>query len=393
MDLEKEVIEYAASKGMTYMIPEVDPRQVLGLEINEYAVEITRTVVWIGYLQWRVTNGFGVGDPVLQPLETIREQDALLDLSDSDHPKEATWPAADFIVGNPPFLGDKKMRAELGTTYLQSLWSVYRATIPQGSDLICYFLEKARRQIENDSAERAGLLTTNSVRGGANRVALDRIKQTGDIFLAWSDQPWILDGAAVRISIVAFDNGCESQKCLDGVVVPQIHSNLTSSVDITAAHPLVENRSLAFLGIQKGGPFDVPYATAKEWLDQPLNPNGLSNREVVKKRLNGYDIMRRSQNNWIVDFGSSMSSEHACQFEMPFEHVLKQVKPLRDINPRRNYRENWWLHTEPRPGLRAKLDGLDRFICTPTVSKHRAVCLGRQQRCTGSSTHCLPAER
>ncbi|MCC6674636.1 MAG: class I SAM-dependent DNA methyltransferase, partial [Thermomicrobiales bacterium] len=88
MDLEREVIEYAAAQGMTRMFPEVSPRQVLGLEINEYAVEITRTVVWIGFLQWRVMHGFGVGDPVLQPLDTIREQDALLDLSDPEHPKE-----------------------------------------------------------------------------------------------------------------------------------------------------------------------------------------------------------------------------------------------------------------------------------------------------------------
>jgi hypothetical protein len=104
MDLEREVISCAAGAGLPRMFAEVSPRQVLGLEINEYAVEITRTVVWIGYLQWRLSNGFGIGDPVLEPLDTIRLQDALLDCSDPDHPKEASWPAADYIIGNPPFL-------------------------------------------------------------------------------------------------------------------------------------------------------------------------------------------------------------------------------------------------------------------------------------------------
>ncbi|MGE3796872.1 MAG: DNA methyltransferase, partial [Thermomicrobiales bacterium] len=117
MDLEKEVIGYAAGKGLPRMFPTIEPDQMLGLEINEYAVEITRTVVWIGFLQWRIQNGFGYSDPVLKPLDTIRLQDALLDLSDPEQPKEAVWPAADYIIGNPPFLGAKKLRSELGDEY------------------------------------------------------------------------------------------------------------------------------------------------------------------------------------------------------------------------------------------------------------------------------------
>jgi len=119
-DLEKEISRYAAENGLPAMLPRITPTRLYGLEINQYARELTQTVLWIGYLQWMTTNGFSVTrEPVLDPLETIRLQDALLDRSDPEHPKEATWPAADFIIGNPPFLGDNKIRQELGDSYLE----------------------------------------------------------------------------------------------------------------------------------------------------------------------------------------------------------------------------------------------------------------------------------
>ncbi len=113
----EEVISYAAQNGVT-LFPPVRPTQLLGIEINDYAQELASVVIWIGYLQWMHDNGFTPQlDPVLEPFESIRRMDAILDLSDPDHPREPEWPAAEFIVGNPPFLGDKKMRAELGNEY------------------------------------------------------------------------------------------------------------------------------------------------------------------------------------------------------------------------------------------------------------------------------------
>ncbi|CAN5858083.1 hypothetical protein BH24CHL4_BH24CHL4_00180 [soil metagenome] len=158
MDLEKEVISYGAEAGLSRMFAEVSPRQVLGLEINEYAVEITRTVVWIGYLQWRLSNGFGVGEPVLEPLDTITLQDALLDLTDPDNPKEAEWPAADYIIGNPPFLGGNRIRKELGDEYLSKLFSVYENRVHKFADLCCYFFEKARSHIDMEKQSVLGYL-------------------------------------------------------------------------------------------------------------------------------------------------------------------------------------------------------------------------------------------
>ncbi len=242
-DLEKEIVSYGTANGLSMLLPRVEPTQLFGLEINDYARELTQAVVWIGYLQWMTANGYQPSrDPVLQPLETIRLQDSLLDLSDPEHPKEATWPDADFIIGNPPFLGGGRVRSELGDKYVTALFEVYGAHIPNFSDLVCYFFEKARSQIELKRARRAGLLATNSIRGGANREVLKRIKETGDIFLAWSDEPWVLEGAAVRISIVGFDDGSELSRTLNGSPTATINADLTGATDITDAMLLSENQ-------------------------------------------------------------------------------------------------------------------------------------------------------
>ncbi len=372
LDLEKEVVAYGAAAGLAGMFPDVSPRQLHGLEVNAYAHELAQVSVWIAYLQWMTANGFQPKrDPVLQPLDTIRLQDALLDLSDPAHPQEAAWPEAEFIIGNPPFLGDKKMRGELSIGYTTSLWSVYRDKVPSGADLVCYFFERARERIASGSAHRAGLLATNSIRGGANRRVLDRIKQSGDIFLAWSDEPWVLEGAAVRISIVGFDDGEETLRTLNGGEVQTINADLTASLDITQARPLAENFGIAFIGDQKTGPFDISREQAASWLSLPLNPNNRPNSDVIRPSVNGLDIAQRPRNVWIIDFGASMPLEEAMLYEAPFEYVMEHVKPLRDSNNRFGTRERWWIHGEARPGMRTALQSLLRFIGTARVAKHR----------------------
>ncbi len=189
MDLEEEVLAFGALHGLPQGLPLVGPEQVLGLEINPYARELAQVVVWIGFLQWRLDNGFGWSEPVLAPLETIWLQDALLTRDAAGAATEAEWPAAEFIVGNPPFLGGKRLRAELGDDYVDDLFAVYTGDVARESDLACYFFEKARQRIAAGAAKRAGLLATNSIRGGANREVLRRIKESGDIFMAWSDEP------------------------------------------------------------------------------------------------------------------------------------------------------------------------------------------------------------
>ena len=370
LDLEKEVIDFAAVRGLGELTPTVRPDQMLGLEINSYAAELARTALWIGYIQWHHNNGFPYNhSPVLTPLVSIRKTDAILDLSDPEDPKEPEWPEAEFIIGNPPFLGGKLLRTNLGDEYVNALFQVYGGRVAGEGDVVCYWFEKAREILASGGAKRTGLLATQGIRGGANRRTLQRIKETGDIFLAWSDHPWILDGAAVHISIVGFDDGSEANRQLDGNTVASINANLTSGADLTTARRLKDNLGIAFMGDTKGGPFDIPGSLAKEMVDSP-NPHNRSNAEVLKPWVNGRDITDRSRGMWIVDF-SNMSLERAALYQLPFEYVNAQVRPTRVSNKRQIYAQNWWLHVEPRPGMREALKDLERYIATPTTAKHR----------------------
>lgn len=221
--------------------------------------------------------------------------------------------------------------------------------MPRFADLVCYFIEKAREEIEAKQAKRAGLLATNSIRGGANRKVIEQIKESGDVFMAWSDEPWILNSAAVRISIVGFDDGQQSARMLNGHHVMSINSDLTSSSDITTALPLAENADIAFMGMSKKGSFDIAGKLAREMLAQPANPNGYTNDEVIRRLYNGRSITGRWSDIWIIDFGTDRTLADAALFEAPFEYVLRVVRPERAQNNRKAYRERWWLQAEARP--------------------------------------------
>ena len=373
--LEKEVIAFSFAHGLSDFSPRVHPRQLFGIETNEYAHELASAVVWIGYLQWKYRNAFDLTgeSPILQPLDNIRLADAVLDFDANGDgtPNEAEWPSADVIIGNPPFLGSKLIRRELGDEYVDAMFEVWADRVPREADLCCYWFEKARSQIEQGHVRRAGLLATQGIRGGRNRVVLDRIAESGAIFWAQSDREWTLDGAAVHVSMIGFDNGSETTRELDGLEVSEIYTDLSSGeTDVTKARRLKENLGISFMGDTKGGPFDIPESDAKRFLAHP-NPDGRPNSDVVRPWINGSDITRRSRGMWIVDFPPGMVMEEAALYEAPFEYVVENVKPIRLENKREAYAEHWWLHMEPRPGMRAALSGLERYIATPRVSKHR----------------------
>lgn len=254
---------------------------------------------------------------------------------------------------------------------MHQLWSLYGDRLPEGSDLCCYFFERARAQIEAGKAKRVGLLATNSIRAIGNREVLNRIKRSGDIYLAWSDEPWVLNGAAVRISIVGFENGNEQSKQLNVSLVPWINSDLTSRSNMTVAVPLPENLGLTFVGVTPIGSFEIEAKEAEDWRTLPPNVNGKSNADVIRPYVNARDVVQRSGKKWIVDFGVGMSEVEAAQFEAPFEHVRAVVLPERLTNRRESYRLKWWQHGEARPAMRTALAGLSRFLVTPRVSKHR----------------------
>ncbi|MDQ3637800.1 MAG: class I SAM-dependent DNA methyltransferase, partial [Actinomycetota bacterium] len=370
LDLEKEVLTFAGTVGLTPFFPEVSPEQLYGIETSPYAHELAQVAVWIGYLQWRVENGFGTRpEPILGPMTNIKEMDALMLRDENGELREPEWPEADVIVGNPPFLGGKRLRAELEDGYVDELFALYRDRVPREADLVCYWFEKAREQIESEKARRAGLLATNSIRGGANRRVLARIRESAGIFFAESDRPWILNGAAVRVSMVGFDDGSEKQKILDGTPADEINADLTGSLDLTQARPLPGNLGIAFMGDTKGGPFDIPPDLARQMLAAAGNPNGRPNSDIVRPWANGLDVTRRPRGVHIIDFGTNTSLEDAALYEIPFEYVNEHVRPAREKS--RTTRSEWWLHERPRVEMRRALAGLPRFLGTPRVAKYR----------------------
>ena len=383
-DLEREAILWASltfntpgiaallPRGATSMqLPQVGPQAVLGIEKNAYAAELARVVIWIGEIQWMLSNGFAyVRDPILKPLKTIEERDAVLDLSDPEHPREPDWPRVTAIVGNPPFLGAKFLRANLGSEYVDALFGVYRGRVAGMADFCAYWHEKARASVEARRVERVGLLATQGIRGGGSQQTLSRVKESGDIFLAWSDEPWVLEGAAVHVSFIGFDDGSEKERLLDGAPVGSINADLTAGADLTRAVRLPTNAGVSFMADVKGGPFDISAGVASAMLASP-NPDGRSNADVVRPWVNGLDITRRPRNMWVIDFGVNTPVEEAMLYEAPFEYVKEHVEPIRSQVRRKSYAEKWWLHVEPCSGMRSALDGLDRYIATPTTSKYR----------------------
>ncbi len=371
LDLQKEVIRFAGESGLSAFIPTVSPMQLHGIEINPYAHELASTTIWIGYIQWLRENGFGVPpEPILRRLDNINNRDALLEYGKSDETREAAWPPTDVIIGNPPFLGGKKMRGELQSEYVDNLFSAYVGKVRQECDLVCYWFYKGLQQTVQYPHCRVGLISTQAIRGGANMTVLEEIKKQGDIFFAEADRNWVLDGAIVHVSMVAFGVDVEDEALLDGKAVDKINPDLTAGVDLSVARTLQENLSLSFMGVTPSGSFYLTSEQANAWLKDTTNPNGRPNSDVVRRYFNGKDLNHRRRNVWIVDFGTSRSMEDSSEYTQPFEFVKREVKPTRDSNSRKSYREYWWRLAEPRPAMREALKSLERYIGTSMVSKH-----------------------
>jgi type II restriction/modification system DNA methylase subunit YeeA len=341
---------------------------LLGIEINPYAAELARVTIWIGELQWQLRNSMGITrSPILGRLDGIECRDALLNPDGT----EAEWPSADAVVGNPPFLGGKRLLAILGESYVRTLRATFQGRLPDFTDLVCYWFEKARLALKAQMAKMVGFVATNSIRSGTNRTVLERIASEFRIFEAWSDEPWVVDGAAVRVSIVCYALSGDLQR-LDGLRVERINSDLTATfVDLTRAERLFSNNSVAFIGIQKTGSFDIPGDIARQWLLMPINPNGRPNSDVLKPYINGNDLTHRSRDVWIIDAGDLRTEDEVALYEAPYSYLKKVVFPQRLENKEELARSLWWVFWRLRPELRASARKMDRVMVTPRVAKHR----------------------
>ena len=369
-DIEHRVQLEAEAMGLQRGFPAIGPANVKGVEINAYAAELARVSIWIGEIQWMRRNGFNESrDPILKSLETIECRDAIL----APNGTEPDWPEADVIIGNPPFLGYSPQKEALGDEYTDNMRKIYKGFVPAFADLVCYWFYKTGKLVVQGKVNRAGLVATNSIRGGRNREVLDRIVEGGIIFDAWSDEPWVVDGAAVRVSLVCFaPKGTRLSVNLDGNEVAWINADLAATTaDLTKAVELPENRQSAFIGGMKKGNFDIPGELAREWLRLPANPNGRPNTDVLKPWMNGADVTRRTAGKWIINFGHKMSEADAALYEEPFAYISENVRPIRALNRRDDLRQAWWRHDRSGQAVFGRIAKLPRFIATPRVAKHR----------------------
>ena len=376
LDLEDEVVRFAAKHDIAMSsVPRVRPTQMHGIEINPYAAELAQIVVWIGYLQW--THDHLISDerrPILDKLEMIENRDAILDQTDKAHPKRAGWPAADFVVGNPPFLGSTDFEASgIEPGYKDAIEQLYN--LKGKSDLCCYWFAHAADDMQQGEKTRYGLLGNTTIRFGVARAPLDRIASQATIFAAWSNRKWFSDGAAVRICIACFSSTEAALPVLDGLPVPRINADLTGTIDLTKARKLPENANLSFEGDQKGGPFDISWQTARDLMAVPslgLYPT----YKVLRRRMNGNDLSRvRWKSGWVIDFGPHRSLDEAANSEAVLAYLedayraaekKAQAKGLKVTK-----RAKWWIHKCPRPRMLAALAGTSRQLVTSRVATHR----------------------
>jgi hypothetical protein len=447
--LEGEVVDMIVELGgrarAEYRDHSIDPHQFLGLEINPRAAAIAELVLWIGYIQWQVKSG-GIDfvyDPVLRDFHNIECRDALLDhgepvlrrdgdgkpvtrwdgISFKDHPitgervpdeaarvelrdypnaKAADWPKAEFIIGNPPFIGGKDLRASLGDGYTEALWSAY-PHMPRSADFVMYWWGKAAdltakaAKAKAKTPRRFGFITTNSLRQTFNRRVVEAAlsgKPPLSIVYAIPDHPWMksADKAAVRIAMTVVAPGQEREGVLAEVVreaglntdAPQvelrtrtglIRPTIRLGAAVSSAVPLKANEGLASRGVQLiGAGFIVTPAEAKK-LGLGRDP---AVAEVIKPYRNGRDINQKPRGVMVIDFFGLTADEVRDRFPAIYQHLNDTVRVQRAAQANksntadaREYLNRWWTHGKPRQELRRALVGLQRTLVTTETSKHR----------------------
>lgn len=434
--LEGEVLEMLADLGDDQYLLEmdrhtVDPHQFLGLEINPRAVAIAELVLWIGYLQWhfRTRGKVMPAEPVLKAFANIRKQDAVLEydrqetlrdkkghpltrwdgvtkkfhpitgeeIPDPDaqielhkyvNPRPAKWPKADFVVGNPPFIGGKDLRQELGDGYAEALWKS-RPHMPGGADFVTYWWDTAADLTAEKAITRFGLISTNSITQTFSRRVIARhleARMPVSIVFAIPDHPWLkaADRAAVRIAMTVAEAG-KKQGHLHEVIsegdlntdsprvdiddrTGKIGANLTIGANVAAAMPLLANDKLSSPGYKLHGAGFVVSPTEAAGL-------GLGRVKGMEQHIlsyrNGRDLTSRPRGVMVIDMFGLSAQQVQDRFPTVYQRILEHVKPERDHNNRPSYKKNWWIFGEPRTELRAALHGLKRYVATVETEKHR----------------------
>ncbi|MDO9314268.1 MAG: class I SAM-dependent DNA methyltransferase [Burkholderiaceae bacterium] len=465
--LEGEVLDQLQALGETQSRlglegETVTLQQLRGIELNERAAALAELVLWIGFLQWHIRT-FGnasVAEPVVHDYGNIEHRDAVLAYDDvvpmrdaagalvtrwdgtsfKTHPvtgepvpdeaaqvpqwtyvnpRQAVWPAADFIVGNPPFIGASAMRSALGDGYTEALRGAW-PSVPESADFVMYWWDRAALTVRLGAARQFGLITTNSLRQTFNRRVVERaLSEVGaggeagkavalmlpnaqksgadlprpaagklSLVFAIPDHPWVdsAQGAAVRIGMTVGARTCgngegrllavsEEHSAVNGEVEVRldersgvIHADLSAGADLSTARPMRANLELSNRGVQLFGAGFI--VTRPEALELGLGQDVAINRHIREYR-NGRDLSATSRDVLVIDMFGLSADQVRAQFPKIYQWLLARVKPERDQNNRAIRREKWWLFGETNPKLRIQLSGLRQYVATVETSKHR----------------------
>ena len=421
------------SEGLT-----VDPHQFLGLEINPRAAQIAELVLWIGYLQWhyRLNDRLDLPEPILRDFKNIECRDALIEYDSREpeldengepvtiwdgismkvspttdelipdetgratvyryhNPLKAQWPEADYIVGNPPFIGASTMRRALGDGYVDAVRQVYKGVVPDSADFVMYWWHKAAEKVRHGETLRFGFITTNSLRQTFNRRVLEPhlndAKKPLSLAFAVPDHPWVdgNDGAAVRIAMtvgVAGDQPGQLRQVVKEVASEdrearevqlsqrpgKVFADLTIGADVASAQSLQSNGSISSPGVKLHGAGFIVKPEEAETLGLG-QLNGLE--EVIRDYRNGRDLTQKPRGVKVIDLFGLKAGDVREQFPTVYQWVLERVKPERDAKAHTKdgagYAKLWWQFGKPRQELRKMLDGLPRYIATVETTKHR----------------------
>jgi hypothetical protein len=445
--LEAEVLRELYDLARQRELITLMPSQFLGLERNVRAREVADLVLWIGHLQWQQrTTTDKPREPVLEVYKNIVAQDAVLawerqELLRDDEgrvkkvwdmrstrpdpvtgepvpdtqngmiplyryikPRAPEWPEADFIVGNPPFIGDKMMRQTLGDGYTEALREAW-PHLGQNADLVMYWWDRAAALVRAGKVRRFGFITTNSITQVFNRRVMEAHLQAEheplDVIFAIGDHPWVDTGAAVRIAMTvgarrsdvsqqaarvgrvsresasAGDIGAALDVAVEIKTVPRVNVNLSFGTDVVSVRPLRANLGLTSNGMLRAGSGFVLEAADLA----PLGYTPTTLPPVIRPYMNARDLMNSTPHRFIIDLYSLTAEEARDAYPTIYQRVLELVKPERDQNKRATYKARWWQFAEPRSRLRQSLVGLKRYIITPETSKHRVFTFAPLELC------------
>ncbi len=427
--LEGEVLEAVNDLGGQEALGldrhSIDPHQFLGLELNPRAKAIAELVIWIGYLQWYFRTQTGdISEPILKDFRTVKEADAVLAYDKCElrrdetgrpvtgtgadgnkietylyrNPKIPAWPEADYIVGNPPFIGGKDLRARLGDDYTETLWKAH-SDINESADFVMYWWDHAAGLLTRKGTKlrRFGFVTTNSITQEFSRRVMTRhlkAKKPISFVMAIPDHPWTKatrDAASVRIAMTVVEAGARegvlSEVTLEADLdtdTPEIalretkgtiNPDLTIGADVTTAMALKANEYICSPGVKlHGAGFIVT--------TQEAAALGLGKRPGLEKHIrhyrNGRDLTGISRNVMVIDLFGLDVDKVKTQFPEVYQHVMGSVKVDRQRQYNRSptkdaqtYLELWWVFGKPRQELRRALFQLPRFIATVETAKHR----------------------